>query len=62
MKLNCKRYCIEIIPENDQDVVYIEVVLGLTENDQTVPARRVTIPGLTNGFTHIEISKEDWRK
>lgn len=32
MKLNISRYCMYIVPETEQDVVYLEEVLGLEKD------------------------------
>lgn len=36
MKLKCSQIHIEIIPESDIDIVYLERLLGVTENGQAV--------------------------
>jgi hypothetical protein len=41
MKIDLKRDCLLIIPENDQDRAYIEDTLGLHTNSDYISAKRV---------------------
>ena len=46
MRLQIDRYDIDIIPETQQDIVYIEEVLGLKDEGQRCTAKRVNAMGL----------------
>ena len=48
MKLEMNRYAMKMIPENVQDVVYIEEVLRLREDKDTLPLRRANGIDLKN--------------
>ncbi len=43
MKLDINRDGIDIIPETIQDEIYVESVLGLTQDGDSIPLRRVGI-------------------
>ena len=46
MRMEVGRYGIQIIPETEIDIAYIEKVLGLKNGGDSIPARRVNIVGL----------------
>ena len=47
MKLKVNRYEMQVIPENSIDEAYIEEVLGLKKDRQTIKAERVNVAGLS---------------
>ena len=57
MKMVVERYGIKIVPENEIDEAYIEEVLGLEENQDTVPCRRNNAIGL-GCISNLSITKE----
>ena len=60
MKMKVERERIVILPENDQDIAYIEDMLGLKEEGETVPCKRAAMMGLSRSITCLEIrSKEE---
>ncbi len=46
MKFVTDRYGIKVIPENDQDVAYIEDTLGLREKDAYTKLKRTNASGM----------------
>jgi len=50
MKLEIKRKTLLIIPENDQDISFIEDTLGVTKNGEKTSLERVNDVSL--GFNH----------
>ena len=57
MKMKVERERIVILPENDQDIAYIEDMLGLKEAGETVPCKRAAMIGLSRSITYLEIKK-----
>ncbi len=56
MRLEVDRYCIKIIPENVQDEVYIEEVLGLKTELNVCEVRRVNAMGFSS-LAYLRIQK-----
>lgn len=57
MRMKLGRFGIMIIPEDEQDEAYIEEVLGLKEEGQSVKLRRENAAGL-NKLAYLETKKE----
>jgi stalled ribosome rescue protein Dom34 len=55
MKMNLKRYSIQIVPENDEDIAYLEEIIGAKEEEAMI-TKRVDAFGLSS-LAYIEISK-----
>ena len=55
MKMVIERERIVILPENDQDKAYIEDTLGLKEEGETIPCKRVASMGLPRSIAYLEI-------
>lgn len=47
MKLKVERYGLRIEPESEIDIVYIEEILGLKTEDDTIKLRRENAHGLS---------------
>ena len=56
MKLEVERYRLKIVPESEIDKAYIEEVLGLRQDGDSIPCRRVNAMGL-NAIAYLEISR-----
>ena len=50
-----ERERIVILPENEQDKAYIEGTLGLKEEGETIPCKRIAPMGLSRSITCLEI-------
>lgn len=57
MKVKYLKSHIEIVPECDQDEVYLEAILGLRGKGDTAMAERVAAAGLDNVFSCVKIYK-----
>ena len=55
MKVEYRKLSIVIIPENDQDEVYLESVLGLKKKGDVATATRVAVIGLDLAWAYVEI-------
>ena len=55
MRFKVKRYCIEIVPENEQDEAYIEEVLGLRQRGECAVAMRRAPIGLEHALAYVEV-------
>lgn len=55
MKVKYNKYSIQIIPESDQDEVYLESVLGLNKKNDTAQATRIATMGLNGSWAYVEI-------
>jgi len=55
MKVDYRKYSIEIIPENDQDEVYLESVTKLKTKGQRCIAERVAAMGMDNVWAYLRI-------
>jgi len=58
MKMDIRRYGIQIIPENDEDEAYIEEVLGLKTVKSVASCTRENAIGLQR-IAHINICKKE---
>ncbi len=58
MRLEIKRKSIEVVPENDQDIAFIEDVLGLDKDGKKTEAKRVDPDGF-GGTVTIKIKQEE---
>lgn len=56
MKLRVSRYSIEITPEGDTDLAYIEEVLGLKNGGQSVDLIRVNAYG-SSGLAYLQAKR-----
>ena len=65
MKMVIERERIVILPENDQDIAYIEDMLGLKKAGETVPCKRAVMMGLSRSIACLEIKgghKDDTKR
>ena len=58
MKVEYGIHCIRIIPENNQDHVYLEAFLGLLKKGDKAIAERVAVIGLDAALAYVEVKKE----
>jgi len=58
MKVEYGIHCIRIIPENDQDQVYLEAVLGLLKKGDRAIAERIAVIGLDTALAYVAVKKE----
>ena len=58
MRLKVGRYSIQIIPDNETDVAYVEEVLGLKRGGDTCECKRENAISM-NALAYVEISKPD---
>ena len=58
MKMDIRRYGIQIIPENDEDEAYIEEVLGLTTITSEASCTRKNAIGMQR-IAYINICKKE---
>lgn len=58
MKISYLKNSVEIIPEDDQDEIYLETVLGLHKKGDTAIAVRIAPMGLDHAWAYVEIKKE----
>ena len=56
MKIELEKYCVRIIPENVQDEIYLETVLGLKLESSEAIVKRVNAYGL-DCWAHAKIEK-----
>jgi len=59
MRMILEKECIQIIPEDEQDEVYLEAVLNLRKEHDKAIAVRVAPYGLHGAWAYLEIKKED---
>ena len=59
MKVEFKKQSIEIIPQNDQDEVYLESVLNLHKKGDKAVAIRVAPMSLDHAWAYLEIKKSE---
>ena len=57
MRFKTDRYGIKIIPENDQDIAYIEDTLGLKDKNSHIKLKRTNAIGLSC-IAYLETEKE----
>ena len=57
MRMVLGKVSIEIIPENDQDEVYLESILGLQKAGEKADAIRIPPMGLEYSWAYLEIRK-----
>jgi len=58
MKIEYGKYCIRIIPENEQDQVYLESVLGLFKKGDKAIAERIAVSGIDTAWAYVAVKKE----
>lgn len=58
MTVKYHNYAIHIIPDNAQDEVYLETVLGLKNKDDKAIAKRIAPMGLAHSWAYVELRKE----
>ena len=58
MKIEFRRSSIQIIPQTDQDEVYLEAVTGLKKEGEECIAKRVAPHGLSHAWAYLEVKQE----
>lgn len=58
MKLFVNRRCLQIEPENETEIAYIEEVLGLDEDKKYIRLTRINASGLSC-IAYLEAKKDD---
>ena len=59
MKFQIKKYGIQIIPENEQDIAYIEDTLQLKEEGDCLNLKRIASHGLPRSLAYLEAVPEN---
>jgi len=59
MRINLHRDSLDVIPDSLTDEVFLEMVLGLKKEGDTVQAKRVAPMGLPLAWAYLEIKKAE---
>jgi vacuolar-type H+-ATPase subunit D/Vma8 len=58
MKMNVNRSSIRIIPENEEDIAYIEDTLHLNRQGAYLKLTRMAVHGLPSSLAYLETGKD----